>query len=114
MHHLVANGDDVQLVPVVRLVDAIHFRRFTNGRQQPTSVARLRPHDLPLPGNNPATGRLLVELPGVAIAGVEVVLCAPHVPLRFAFSRRRRPACGAARAWTGLARPPGSYSLTRR
>src|SRR6476661_4738398 len=96
MRQVIANGNDVQLVPVVRSVDRVDGCRIADGREQAATVARAGAHDLSLPRDDAAAGGLLVELAGVAVAGIEVVLRAPHVPLRFAFVARRRAAGGAA------------------
>src|SRR6185369_4554426 len=63
--------------------------------------------DLTLPRDDAAAGVLLVVLAGVAVAGVEVVLRAPHVPLFFALAIGRRAARGAARAGTLVAAATG-------
>src|SRR5262249_44976136 len=81
VRHLVADGDDVQLVPLVRLVNGVDRGLIAERREQPRVLAFLRAHDLSLPRDDAAAGALLVELAGVAVAGVEVVLRAEHVPL---------------------------------
>src|SRR4051812_22827438 len=99
MRQLIADGDDVQLIPVVRLEDRIDGSGIADGREKAATVARPGAHDLSLPRDDAAAGGLFVELSGVAVRRIEVVLRAPHVPLRFALVAWRRAAGGAARAW---------------
>ena len=96
--HLIADGDDVQLVPLVRLEVRIDDRRFAQRREQARILPLFGAHHLPFPGDDAAPGGLLVELPGIAVSGVDIVLRAPHVPLLFGLRIRRRAARGAA--WT--------------
>src|SRR5438132_217446 len=101
-----ADGDDVQRVPVVRLVDGVDRGLVAQRCQQPRALAGLGAHDLTLPRDDAAPGGLLVKLTGVPVRGVEVVLRAGHVPFGF----RRRvwwcSACGAARTrWLRVAAP---------
>src|SRR5262245_33390982 len=111
--HLVADGDDVELVPVFLLVIAVDDGRFSQRGEEPRILALFGPHELSLPRDDPASGGLLVELPGVAVAGIEIVLGAPHVPLFLGFRIRRRATGGAARAGSRLRRRRRGSGTTR-
>src|ERR671935_2758132 len=97
MRHLIADRDDVQLVPFVRLVVGIDHGRLAERGDQTWILSLLGPHGLALPRDDPSAGRLLVELTGVTIAGAEVVLDEPHVTLVVAYRIGRRSTTHEAR-----------------
>src|SRR5439155_9862456 len=100
--------------PVVRFVNGVDGGRVAKRGKKPAAVARNRPHDLSLPRDDAATGRLLVELTGVAVAGVEVILRAGHVPPRFAFGAGLRTARLTARAGSRRAASSAAASTAAR
>src|SRR5262245_1681741 len=111
MRKRVAHRDDVELVPVLRLVVRVDHRGLAERREQTRILALLGPHDLAFPRDDAATRGLLVELARVAVPGIEVVLRAPHVPQLFGGRIGRRSSRRTARA-RALVAAPANPSLT--
>lgn len=81
MGHHVSASDKMQLVPIVHMDVTGQLLTIPQRRQQPRTLILLGSDELSPPSDDAASGRLLIELPGIPIAPIEIELRAEHVPL---------------------------------
>src|SRR5215475_7767070 len=98
MRHLIADGDNVFLVPVVGFEIGIDRCWIVQGCKKPWILSFLSTNGLALKRDDPSAGCLFIKLAGVSVTRVEVVLRAGHVPLCFTGCSGRCTARLSARA----------------